>query len=922
MKTFTWHLRVWLLPLACISGVELTCVAGQREQTPNLDAYRKYALTHEGDVARGAQLFADEQRLDCVKCHTVDGSGGKAGPDLFAVGDKFGRRDIVDAVLMPSATISPGYNTVIVETKAGEEVQGVLKQSTAAGLQLMGADGKVVSIAKAEIKEQRGSSLSLMPEGLQAGLSVQEFTDLTEYLTTLKQPENTLASNHGMPMEIPQIAKPVVARRFFSERFTLPRGKQETGLTAIQQVPGLSNVFLVLHQRGVIWRVEKKGEGEEKSVFVDLTGEVFSDRGPNGLLDLAFHPKFRENRKYYLKYQVFEDGKVATLVVEKTFAPDFKSDSGNAGRRVIKIESVAEDHSGGCLEFGPDGFLYLVMGDTGPHNDPNGHAQNLQLLLGKIMRIDVDGRAGDLGYAIPKDNPFVGRSDARPEIWAYGFRNPWRFSFDPVTGDLWLADVGQDRVEEVDIVHRGENYGWNVFEGFEPFSNQYKKEGRTFTQPVFEYRRKYGASITGGYVYRGDKASSFYGVYVCGDFTSKRIFGVTQENGVLKTVREIGSVPERLVSFGRDEAGQLYAVSLEGSVYQLDFSGARFDEEKKEGVHAENLKRVEQADFGKASDGSEVKLITLRNSKGMRAQIISYGAIIKEVQAPDRNGKFTNVVLSTDSIEKYERFGGSAAVIGRVANRIAGAQFELDGKTYKLPANNGKNTIHGGRKGFAQSVWTVEEVPQKPGESSVKLTYLSRDGEQGFPGNLKTSVTYTLTDKNELRINYEAETDKPTIVNLTNHAYWNLAGGGSCLDNILWIPASSYTPADDDLIPTGEIAPLAGTPMDFQKPTRIGERFGKLNPKLHGYDHNYILGEDGVMKMAARLIEPKSGRIMEVRTTQPAVQLYTGNHLGNTAVCLEMQHYPDSIHHPNFPSIVVRPGKPLKETAVFSFLAK
>lgn len=339
-------------------------------------------------------------------------------------------------------------------------------------------------------------------------------------------------------------------------------------------------------------------------------------------------------------------------------------------------------------------------------------------------------------------------------------------------------------------------------------------------------------------------------------------------------------------------------------------------------THADVLKRVEQADFGKAADGSEVKLITLRNSNGMSAQIISYGAIIKEVRAADRNGHFTNVVLSTDSIEKYERFGGPAAVIGRVANRIAGAEFELDGKTYKLPANSGKNTIHGGRKGFAQSVWTVEEVPQKPGESSVKLTYLSKDGEQGFPGNLKASVTYTLTDKNELRLDYEAETDKPTIVNLTNHAYWNLAGGGSCLDNILWIPASKYTPADDELIPTGEIAPLKGTPMDFEEPTRIGERFAQLNPKLHGYDHNYILGEDGVMKMAARLTEPKSGRIMEVRTTQPAVQLYTGNHLGNTAVCLETQHYPDSIHHPNFPSIVLRPGETLKETTVFSFLRK
>ena len=341
-------------------------------------------------------------------------------------------------------------------------------------------------------------------------------------------------------------------------------------------------------------------------------------------------------------------------------------------------------------------------------------------------------------------------------------------------------------------------------------------------------------------------------------------------------------------------------------------------------AQAQTLKRVEQADFGKTQDGAEVKLITLRNAKGMSAQIISYGAIIKELRAPDRQGNFTNVLLTTDTLQKFQRLGGPAAVIGRVANRIAGAQFELDGTTYKLAANSGKNTIHGGRKGFAQVVWTVEDVvPQKANESSVKLVYVSKDGEEGFPGNLKTSVTYTLTDDNELRLDYEAETDKPTIVNLTNHAYWNLAGdGGSCLDNILWIPSNSHTPADADLIPTGEVAPLKGTPMDFQQPTRIGERFPQLNPKLNGYDHNYILGESKAMKMAARLTEPKSGRIMEVRTTQPAVQLYTGNHLKNTAVCLETQHYPDSIHHKNFPSIVVRPGAPLKETTLFTFRAK
>jgi aldose 1-epimerase len=339
-------------------------------------------------------------------------------------------------------------------------------------------------------------------------------------------------------------------------------------------------------------------------------------------------------------------------------------------------------------------------------------------------------------------------------------------------------------------------------------------------------------------------------------------------------------------------------------------------------VQAQTLKRVEQADFGKTRDGSEVKLITLRNSKGMSAEIITYGAIIKELRAPDRTGTFTNILLTTDSLEKFERgFNGAAAVIGRVANRIGGAQFELDGTLYKLTVNEKKNTIHGGRKGFAQSVWTVEDAPMKDNESSVKLTYLSKDGEEGFPGNLKTSVIYSLTDNNEFRIDYEAETDKPTIANLTNHAYWNLAGAGSCLDNILGIPAESYTPTDADLIPTGEILSLKGTLMDFNQPTRIGDRIERLKPKMNGYDHNYILGEGKAMKMAARLIEPVSGRIMEVRTTQPAVQLYTANHLGHTGVCLETQHYPDAIHHKDFPSIVVRPGEPLKETTLFTFLA-
>ena len=550
---------------------------GLRAEARSADDYRKFALTHDGDVARGQKLFSEDARLLCVKCHSIDGTASKAGPDLFAAGDKFGRRDLVDAILQPSATIAPGYGTVIVETKAGAIYQGVLKQANEAGIQLMGVDGKLVSVATGEIKEKTANAVSLMPEGQHASLSREEFTDLIEYLTTLKQRDSALASDRSAPGEIPQLAQPVKLRPFFHTRFERPRGKQESGLTSFRQVPGARNRFLVLHQTGMIWMVRKTADGEARTDFSDLSLEVFSDRGPNGLLDVTFHPRFRENRKYYLFYQVFEEGKVTTRVVEKQFDPEFRVDSGKPERVILKIASVAEDHSGGCLQFGPDGFLYLVMGDTGPHHDPNGHAQNLQLLLGKILRIDVDHEDAGRAYAIPADNPFRDQSDARPEIWAYGFRNPWRFCFDRLDGAMWLADVGQDRGEEVDIVRRGENYGWNVYEAFEPFSNQFKNEGRTFTKPVFAYRRKYGNSITGGHVFRGDKSSSFYGVYVCGDYNSKRIFGITQQGGALKTARQIGSIPQRLVSFSEDEAGNLYAVGYEGMIYRIDFNEGRFE---------------------------------------------------------------------------------------------------------------------------------------------------------------------------------------------------------------------------------------------------------------------------------------------------------------------------------------------------------
>jgi aldose 1-epimerase len=336
------------------------------------------------------------------------------------------------------------------------------------------------------------------------------------------------------------------------------------------------------------------------------------------------------------------------------------------------------------------------------------------------------------------------------------------------------------------------------------------------------------------------------------------------------------------------------------------------------------MKRLEEQEFGRTPEGTVVKLFTLRNDKGVSAKVMAYGAIITEIKVPDRHGAMTNVVLGADDFDQYRKgFPAAAAVVGRVANRIARARFTLDGVEYKLAANNGPNHLHGGRKGFAQVVWQSKALPAGQHEEAVQFDYLSKDGEEGYPGNLAVKVTYTLTDDNELRIHYEATTDKSTPVNLTNHAYFNLAGSGDVLDHELWLAADRYTPADDQLIPTGEIASVKGTPLDFTTPTRIGARIDQLKPKPGGYDHNFLLNSDGKsLLLAARVSEPKSGRVMEVRTTEPGVQLYTGNHLKHGGFCLETQHYPDSVNRPTFPSTILRPGQTFKSTTSFAFSAK
>jgi aldose 1-epimerase len=345
---------------------------------------------------------------------------------------------------------------------------------------------------------------------------------------------------------------------------------------------------------------------------------------------------------------------------------------------------------------------------------------------------------------------------------------------------------------------------------------------------------------------------------------------------------------------------------------------------------------VKKSDYGKMPDGSAVSLYTLTNAKGMEARIITYGGILVSLKTPDRKGALGDVVLGHDSLADYMGEGGSyfGALIGRYANRIGRAQFVLDGKTYKLPANNGPNTLHGGNKGFDKRNWSGKEVP-----GGVELTLLSKDGEEGFPGNLKAVATYTLTDDNRLRVHYTATTDKTTVVNLTNHSYWNLKGDGDILGHLVTINADKYSPVDAGLIPLGEPQPVAGTPFDFRKPTTPGARINQADEQLKlgkGYDHNWVLNRTGSgLEMAARVEETASGRILEVYTDQPAVQFYTGNFLDGsvkgkggkpanlrTALCLETQHYPDSPNKPTYPTTVLKPGATYDSTTEFRFSTK
>ena len=348
---------------------------------------------------------------------------------------------------------------------------------------------------------------------------------------------------------------------------------------------------------------------------------------------------------------------------------------------------------------------------------------------------------------------------------------------------------------------------------------------------------------------------------------------------------------------------------------------------------------ITKGDFGKAPDGTQVEIYTLRNAKGAEAKIMTYGGIVQSLTMPDKNGKLGDIVLGYDNLQGYvDKTPYFGALIGRYGNRIGNAKFTLDGKTYTLAGNNNGHSLHGGIKGFDKVVWHVAEAEVTQHGPELELTYLSKDGEEGFPGNLNVTAEYTLTDDNELKVEFTAKTDKSTVVNLTHHSYFNLRGqgNGDILGHEVLINSDKTTPVDKGLIPTGAFADVTGTPFDFRKPTAIGTRINDPDVVLQygpGYDHNWVISKPaGKFGLQARVVEPSSGRVMEVWSDEPGLQFYAGNFLDGTNIgkggvayqvhtgfCMEPQHFPDSPNKPQFPSVVLKPGKTYHNIIVYRF---
>ena len=651
-------------------------ILGQEVEKAELAAYR-HAGQSGGDPARGQAVF-ESDKAACRKCHVVKGDERRTGPSLGAIGDKYGREQLVESVLEPSATIHPDFGTTVATTTDGKVHTGVLHKRTDAELQLLDAEGKLVQVPLATIEQMQRPGTSVMPAGIHKTLSTVQFADLIAYLTTLRQPDGDLRFA-GMPDAIPAVEKPIrlVPLHDDATWFDHP--------VWIIAIPGRKGEFIVVEQKTrKLWRFDPGAGGHQKELFADLSSEAATGDF-EGVVCVAFHPRFVENRKYYVNYHVRNQGSFfSPVIVERQATPDLRRDAGVPSRRLLQIHQDTDLHWGGMLAFGPDGFLYIGAGDAGPQEDPDGHGQDLSRLTGSILRIDVDRRQGGNEYAIPESNPFRNcASPVRPEIWASGFRMPWRFSFDPVTGDLWVGDVGQNLFEKVTIARLGENHGWNVYEGFMKFSDRYRREGQHYTPPVMAYRRKYGVSVTGGYVYRGKRNPSYYGRYIFGDFESKRIWALAQADRRLTMVRQIGESPQRIASFGVEPDGELLLVGYDGTIYRLDLGESDFGADLHT-VHV-NLLRENQPAAARVSvvggDGKPYGPAGAAIRKTKRDESYFYAVDSFDVKLPpgraaelqwrrrndpaDGNAGHRNDHRAGDANETVGRHGGERLVFGR-----------------------------------------------------------------------------------------------------------------------------------------------------------------------------------------------------------------------------------------------------------------
>ena len=633
-----------------------------------------------------------------------------------------------------------------------------------------------------------------------------------------------------------------------------------------------------------------------------------------GLLDVAVPPDYAKNGWVYLAY--VERGTAPdtsmTVVIRGRIKDHAWVDQETIFRADPKHYTPFDTSHYGCrFLFDGKGHLFFSIGDRGRQDD----AQDLASPLGKIHRVFADGR-------IPPDNPFVNRPGALGSIWSYGHRHPQGLQFHPVTGRFWSTEHGPSGGDEINVIDGGHNYGW-------PLVSSGKDSKRTFdvSRPGMDSPLAFwtpsiapsGIEFYTGKRFPGWRNSLFLACLGGQQLRRLETDGdrVTHQEVLFK---ELGRVRE--VVTGPD--GLLYlALNAPDRLARLVPTD--------ETAPSAPVAAVARSVVGRTPEGTDVELFTLTNRQGAVAKIMSYGAILADLRVRDRDGKLGSVVREITPTEQgFTRgFPQAGAVFGRVANRIANARFTLDGREVQVTPNSKPNHIHGGAKNFSRVAWTATPATA-PGVAAVTLTYVSADGEEGFPGKLTTSVRYTLTDQNALRLEYSATTDKPTPVNLTNHAYFNLAGGGDVLDHELTLNADTYTVVDATLIPTGEIKRVDESHLDFTPQRPLGARAAQLGTSRR-YDHNFVINRaagDRSLIFAARAVEPRSGRIMETWTTEPGVQLYTsplGAQPANDTFgfyCFETQHYPDSVNHADFPTTILRPGETFRSTTEFRFSVK